>query len=43
MSADGMTTGGGVAMCTGDDGIIVVIQGEDMLSLAASLARTALR
>src|SRR6266571_3093908 len=43
MSADGMSTGGGVAMCTGDEGIMVVTRGEDILSLSASAARTALR
>jgi len=42
MSADGIITGGGVAMWTGDEGIIVVTRGEDIVSLAASLARTAL-
>ncbi len=43
MSADGMITGGGVAICTGDEGIIVVTQGEEIVSLAASLARTVLQ
>src|SRR6266702_921947 len=43
MSAEGMSTGGGVAMCTGDVGMMVVIRGEDILSLSASAARTALR
>src|SRR6266702_2632738 len=43
MSAEGMITGGGVAMCTGDEGIMVVTRGEDILSLSASAARTALR
>jgi len=43
MSAEGMSTGGGVAMCTGDDGMMVVTRGEDILSLSALAARTALR
>ncbi len=43
MSADGISTGGGVAMCTGDEGMMVVTRGEDILSLSASAARTALR
>src|SRR6266702_2256353 len=43
MSAEGISTGGGVAMCTGDEGMIVVTWGEDILSLSASAARTALR
>ncbi len=43
MLAEGMSTGGGVAMCTGDEGMMVVTQGEDILSLSASAARTALR
>jgi len=43
MSADGIMTGGGVAMWTGDDGIMVVMRGDDILSLSASAARTALR
>src|SRR6266571_9492900 len=43
MSADGMSTGGGVAMWTGDEGMIVVTRGDDILSLSASAARTALR
>src|SRR6266702_5944971 len=43
MSAEGMSTGGGVAMCMGDEGMTVVMRGEDILSLLASAARTALR
>src|SRR6266702_6368837 len=43
MLAEGMSMGGGVAMCTGDEGMIVVTRGEDILSLSASAARTALR
>src|SRR6266702_8984643 len=43
ISAEGMSTGGGVAMWTGDEGMIVVIRGELIVSCAASLARTALR
>src|SRR6266702_1647786 len=43
MSAEGIITGGGVAMWTGDDGMIVVTRGELMRSLSASAARTALR
>src|SRR6266702_7794924 len=43
MSAEGMMTGGGVAMCIGDEGMTVVTRGEDILSLSASAARTALR
>src|SRR6266702_5006679 len=43
MSTEGMSTGGGVAMCTGDEGMTVVMRGEDILSLSASAARTALR
>ncbi len=43
MSAEGMSTGGGVAICTGDEGITVVTRGEDILSLSASAARTALQ
>src|SRR6266702_3549495 len=43
MSAEGMSTGGGVAMGTGEDGITVVTRGDDILSLSASIARTALR
>src|SRR6266702_2627649 len=43
MSAEGISTGGGVAICTGDEGIIVVTRGEDILSLSASAARTVLR
>ncbi len=39
---DGITTGGGVAIWMGDEGITVVTQGEDILSLLASVARTAL-
>ncbi len=40
--ADGMINGGGVAMWMGDEGIMVVILGEDRLSLWALFARTAL-
>src|SRR6266702_1636012 len=43
MSAEGISTGGGVAMCTGDEGMMVVTRGDDILSLSASAARTALR
>ena len=43
MSAEGMMTGGGVAICTGEEGIMVVTLGDDMWSLWASFARTALR
>src|SRR6266702_3061322 len=43
ISAEGMSIGGGVAMCTGDEGMMVVTRGEDILSLSASAARTALR
>jgi len=43
ISAEGMSTGRGVAMCTGDEGMMVVTQGEDILSLSASAARTVLR
>ena|SRR6266702_1166470 len=43
ISAEGMSTGGGVAMCTGDEGMMVMTRGEDILSLSASAARTALR
>src|SRR6266702_263825 len=43
MSAEGMSMGGGVAICTGDEGMIVMTCGEDILSLSASAARTALR
>src|SRR6266571_1159126 len=43
MSAEGMSTGGGVAMCTGEEGMMVVTRGDDILSLSASAARTALR
>src|SRR6266702_6660701 len=42
ISVEGMSTGGGVAMCTGDVGIMVVTRGEEILSLSASAARTAL-
>ncbi len=34
-------TGGGVAMGMGDEGMMVVTRGEDILSLLALLARTA--
>jgi len=40
---EGISTGGGVAMCTGDEGMMVVTRGEDILSLSVSAARTALR
>src|SRR6266702_2560915 len=43
VSADGIISGGGVAMWTGDDGIAVVTRGHDIISLWASAARTALR
>src|SRR6266702_8898664 len=43
ISAEGISTGGGVAMCTGDDGMMVVTRGEEILSLSASAARTALQ
>jgi len=43
MSVEGMRTGGGVAMWMGDEGMMVVTRGEDILSLLASAARTALR
>ena len=42
VSADGIMSGGGVAMCTGDEGMTVVTLGEDIVSLWASLARTVL-
>jgi len=41
VSADGIITGGGVAMWTGEDGMIVVTHGDDMVFLSASSARTA--
>jgi len=41
MLVDGIITGGGVAMWTGDDRIMVVTLGEDIIFLSASLARTA--
>ncbi len=43
MLAEGIITGGGVAMCTGDEGMIVITQGEDIVSLVASAARTVLQ
>src|SRR6266702_6755524 len=43
MSVDGMSISGGVAMCTGDEGMMVVTRGDDILSLSASAARTALQ
>src|SRR6266571_5963752 len=43
MSAEGMMTGGGIAIWTGDEGMMVVTRGDDILSLSASAARTALR
>ncbi len=43
MLAEGISTGGGVAMCTGDEGMMVVTRGDDILSLSASAARTALQ
>src|SRR6266702_3526842 len=43
MSVEGISTGGGVAMGTGDEGMMVVTRGELIISLVASLARTALR
>ena len=42
MSAEGIMTGGGVAMWMGEEGTIVVTHGEHTVSLLASLARTAL-
>ncbi len=41
--ADGIMMGGGIAIWTGDVGIIVVTCGEESLSLSASFARTAFR
>src|SRR6266702_6557428 len=43
ISADGIMMGGGVAIWTGDDGMMVVTHGELRLSLWASWARRALR
>ncbi len=43
VSADGIITGGGVAIWMGDNGTMVVTQGEDIVSLWASSARTAFR
>jgi len=43
VSAEGIITGGGVAMCMGEEGIMVVTRGEHIVSLLASLARTALQ
>jgi len=42
MSAEGIMTGGGVAMCTGEEGMMVVTLGDEIVSLWASLARTVL-
>ncbi len=41
--ADEIMTGGGVVMWMGDDGMIVVTLGEDIVFLSASSARTAFR
>ncbi len=41
VSVDGIMTGGGVAMWMGDDGIMVMTLGDDIVFLSASLARTA--
>src|SRR6266702_2261512 len=43
MLAEGMMTGGGVAMWTGDEGMMVVTRGDDIVSLWSTAARTALR
>ncbi len=39
VSAEGIMMGGGVAMWTGEDGMMVVTLGEHIVSLLASLAR----
>jgi len=41
--AEGIMTGGGVAIGTGDEGIMVVTHGDDIVFLWASSARTAFR
>ena len=43
VSADRIMTGGGVAMWTGEDGMMVVTCGDDIVFLLASSARTAFR
>jgi len=39
--AAGIMTGGGIAICMGDEGMMVVTWGDDILFLSASSARTA--